>query len=223
MTEAASPIPATPSPATPAAGHRPAFRLGRFIERIALIFVWILLIAAFGAAMPQAFLNWGNFSIMFASYAPAAVLALAIIVPLTAGDYDLSVGATLTLSSGLIGVLNVWHQMPIGLVLVIAIGVGALVGMVNALFIIYFRIPSLVVTLGTTSLMTGIVQWMTNSSTIGGIDNALVMAVVGGRLFGVPYAFYYAMIVVVAMWYVFDYTRSAASFSLSAAAARWRG
>jgi ribose transport system permease protein len=31
------------------------------------------------------------------------------------------------------------------------------VGCVNALFIIYFRIPSLVVTLGTTSLMTGIV------------------------------------------------------------------
>lgn len=206
MTEAASPIPATPSPATPSAGHRPAFRLGRFIERIALIFVWLLLIAFFGALMPQSFLNWGNFSIMFASYAPAAVLALAIIVPLTAGDYDLSVGATLTLSSGLIGVLNVWHHMPIGLVLVIALGVGALVGMVNALFIIYFRIPSLVVTLGTTSLMTGIVQWMTNSSTIGGIDNALVMAVVGGRLLGVPYAFYYAMIVVVAMWYVFDYT-----------------
>ncbi len=55
------------------------------------------------------------------------------------------------------------------------------------------RIPSLVVTLGTTSLMTGIVQWMTNSSTIGGIDNALIMSVVAAASLGVPYAFYYAI------------------------------
>ncbi len=179
---------------------------GRLFERIALLVVWLALIALFGTMMPQSFLSWGNFAILFASYAPAALLALAIIVPLTAGDYDLSVGATLTLSSCIIGVLNVWHQMPIGLVLPIALGAGLLVGLVNALFIIFFRIPSLVVTLGTTSLMTGIVQWMTDSTTIGGIDDALVAAVVGGRLAGVPYAFYYALIAGIAMWYVFDYT-----------------
>jgi ribose transport system permease protein len=178
----------------------------RQFERVALIVVWILLIAAFGAVMPKSFLTWGNFSIMFASYAPAALLALAIIIPLTAGDYDLSVGATLTLTASLIGVLNVWYHIPIGLVLVLALGAGLVVGLVNALFIIYFRVPSLVVTLGTTSIMSGIVQWMTDSSTIGGIDNMLVMAVVGHRLFGIPYAFYYALIAAVVMWYVFDYT-----------------
>ena len=184
----------------------PRIRVGRWVERVALLVVWLLLIAAYGAAMPQSFLTWGNFSILFASYAPAAMLALAIIVPLTAGDYDLSVGATLTLSSAVIGVLNVWMQMPILLVLAIVVVVGVIVGLVNALFILFFRIPSLVVTLGTTSVMTGLVQWITNSSTIGGIDNALVMAVVGGRLFGVPYAFYYALAAAIIMWYVFDYT-----------------
>ena len=85
----------------------------RLFERLALILVWLLLIAAFGAAMPKSFLNWGNFAILFASYAPAALLALAIIVPLTAGDYDLSVGATLTLSSCVVGVFNVWVGWPL--------------------------------------------------------------------------------------------------------------
>jgi ribose transport system permease protein len=178
----------------------------RLFERVALILVWLLIIGAFGAAMPKSFLNWGNFAILFASYAPAALLALAIIVPLTAGDYDLSVGATLTLSSCVIGVLNVWAGLPILLVLVLALLAGAVVGLVNAFFIIYVRIPSLVVTLGTTSLITGIVQWMTNSSTIGGIDNALIMAVVGGRFLGVPYAFYYAIAAAIVMSYVFDFT-----------------
>jgi ribose transport system permease protein len=189
----------------PVTQHR-SFRPGRQFERIALLLVWLALIAVYGFAMPQSFLTWGNFSILFASYAPEAMLALAIIVPLTAGDYDLSVGATLTLSSAAIGVLNVWMQIPILLVLAIVIAIGVLVGLVNALFILFFRIPSLVVTLGTTSVMTGLVQWITNSSTIGGIDNALVTAVVGGRLLGVPYAFYYALAAAIVMWYVFDYT-----------------
>lgn len=186
--------------------EQPPMNYNRLFERIALILVWLLLIVAFGAAMPKSFLNWGNFAILFASYAPAALLALAIIVPLTAGDYDLSVGATLTLSSCIIGVLNVWAGLPILLVLGLALLTGVAVGLVNAFFIIYVRIPSLVVTLGTTSLITGIVQWMTNSSTIGGIDNALVMAVVGGRFLGIPYAFYYAIAAATVMSYIFDFT-----------------
>jgi ribose transport system permease protein len=193
--------------AAPKARHAGANgNYARLFERVALILVWLLLIAAFGAAMPRSFLNWGNFAILFASYAPAALLALAIIVPLTAGDYDLSVGATLTLSSCVVGVLNVWAGLPLLLVLPLALAAGAVVGAVNAFFIIYVRIPSLVVTLGTTSLITGIVQWMTNSSTIGGIDNALIMAVVGGRFLGVPYAFYYAIVAAIIMSYVFDFT-----------------
>ena len=125
----------------------------------------------FCLAMPQSFLTWGNFSILFASYAPAAMLALAIIVPLTAGDYDLSVGATLTLSSARhrrserldayadpAGPCDRYRhrrdRRPAS----------------TRSFIFFFRVPSLVVTLGTTSVMSGLVQWITNSSTIGGIE-----------------------------------------------------
>ena len=184
----------------------PTMNFLRVFERFALILVWAVLIVGFSIIMPTSFYSWGNFAIMFASYAPAALLALAIIVPLTAGDYDLAVGATLTVSSCLIGVLNVWAGFPILLCIAIALGAGVAVGLFHALFIVYFRIPSLVVTLGSTSLMTGLVQWMTNSSTIGGIDNGLINAVVGGRVFGIPYAFYYAVVAVLVLWYVFEFT-----------------
>ena len=190
----------------PAAVPATPINYTRLFERVALLIVWVLLIGLFTALLPRSFLNWGNFSIMFASYAPAALLALAIIVPLTAGDYDLSVGATLTLTASLIAVLNVWYHLPLGLVLVTALGVSVIIGLVHGLFIIYFRVPSLVVTLGTTSVMSGIVQWMTNSSTIGGIDKGLINAVVGTRFLGIPLAFYYALVAAVIMWYVFDYT-----------------
>ncbi len=175
-------------------------------ERFALIGIWVVLIAGFGARMPATFLSWNNFAVMLASYAPGALLALAIIIPITAGDFDLSVGANLTLSTCLIGVLNAQHHLPIGYVLAIAITAGAVVGAVNAFFIVVFRIPSLVVTLGVSSLLTGIEQWMTNSSTIGGISPWLVYTVVGGRLLGVPFAFWYVVLAALALWYVFELT-----------------
>src|SRR5665213_2505573 len=212
MSDATKTAPATPLPRR--------INYTRQFERIAVLLVWAIIIAAFSIAMPKSFLTWGNFTIMFASYAPAALLALAIIVPLTAVDYDLAVGATLTLSASMIGVLNVWGHVPIGLVLVLVLASSVIVGLVHALFIIYFRVPSLVVTLGTTSVMSGIVQWITNSSTIGGIDDRLVNAVVGYRLFGIPYAFYYALIAAVVMWYVFDYTPLGRRLLLSGADAR---
>lgn len=183
-----------------------AARRRLLFERYALLGVWALLIIGFSLALPNSFPRWGNFSILFASYAPAALLALAIIIPLTSGDYDLSVGAVMTLSSCLIAVLNAWMGLPILLCLVLSILAGVVVGLFHAFFIVYVRIPSLVVTLGSTSLISGVVQWFTKSSTIGGIDNALIMSVVGGRLFGVPYAFYYAFAAVVVLWYIFDYT-----------------
>ncbi|WP_377296935.1 ABC transporter permease [Rhizobium sp. SGZ-381] len=181
-------------------------KLGRRIERFALVGVWLLTIAFFSVALPGIFLSWTNFSILFATQAPGAVLALALIIPLTAGDYDLSVGANLTLSAVTIGVLNAVYQIPIGFVIPIALLAGVLVGLVNSFFIVYVRIPSLVVTLGTTSIITGLVQWMTNSSTIGGISPILINLVSRGRLFGISYAFYYVILLAIIIWLIFEFT-----------------
>jgi ribose transport system permease protein len=177
-----------------------------FIERFALVGAWLAVIVGFSIALPDSFLSWGNFSVMFTTQAPLAILALALIVPLTAGDYDLSVGATVTLSGILIGALNVWNHMPIGWVILIVLLAGALVGAINAFFVVVVRIPSLVVTLGTASLITGLVQWISGSATIGGISPWLIANVVENQLFGISYAFYYALIATALLWYVFTYT-----------------
>ena len=178
----------------------------QFVERYALVGAWLIVVAIFTIALPGSFLTWTNFSVMFTSQAPGAILALALIVPLTAGDYDLSVGATVTLSAILIGALNVWGQVPIGWVLPITILAGAVVGAINAFFVVVLRIPSLVVTLGTASLITGLVQWLSGSSTISGISPWLIHNVVEATLGGISYAFYYAVIVTALLWYVFGYT-----------------
>jgi ribose transport system permease protein len=181
-------------------------RRAALVERFALVAAWVAVIGVFSVLLPGSFFSWQNFAVMFASQAPAALLALALIVPLTCGDYDLSGGATVTLSAVILGVMNVLHQQSIVFALLTALCAGAAVGAVNAFFIVYVRIPSLVVTLGTASLVTGIVQWLSDSSTISGLDAALVDWVITRQLFGVAYSFYIAIFVAALLWYVFEYT-----------------
>jgi len=144
-------------PATQAAkpARQSRFSLKTETERFALVAAWILLIVIFGALMPESFLSWRNFSTMFGSQAVLVVLTLAIIIPLTSGDFDLSGASILTMSAMLIAVLNVKLGWPISAVLVVSLASGAIIGAINAFFVLYFRIHSLIVTLGVGTFVNG--------------------------------------------------------------------
>ena len=191
-----------------ATARRPGSRARRLdlIQRVALPAAWVVIIIGFGIASPHTFLTAANFQTMLGSQAVLLVLTLALIVPLTAGDYDLSVAGVLTLSAMLIAVLNVQHGWPIGLAILAALAFGALVGLVNGALMIFFGIESLIVTLGMGTLLSGITLWVSDSATISGISQHLVDAVIAYRLFGISMAFYYGLILCAVMWYVFEYT-----------------
>ncbi len=178
----------------------------RIAESYALVVALVVLFCIFGALLPQTFLTWGNVSTMLGSQAVLVFLTLALIVPLTSGDFDMSVASVLTLSAMLIAILNARLGVPLLAVIPVVLVVGLLVGAINAFFILYFRIPSLIVTLGTGTFIGGIVLWISGSATIGGIDFDLVMWVVGTRFLGIPLAFYYAIAMAGLIWYVFGFT-----------------
>jgi len=184
----------------------PRFALKQEGERFALVGAWLLLILIFGILMPDSFLSWRNFSTMFGSQAVLVVLTLGIIIPLTSGDFDLSGASTLTMSTMLIGVLNAREGWPLAPTLVIALAAGAIIGTVNAFFVLYFRIHSLIVTLGVGTFVNGLILWISNSQTISGVSMSLVESVIINRLFGIPLAFFYALILAAVIWYALEYT-----------------
>ncbi|MCW8347068.1 ABC transporter permease [Vibrio sp. ZSDZ65] len=105
-----------------------------------------------------------------------AVISLGVGVSflLVSGNFDLSVGGIVALS----GVLSVWFAQAIGGGSALSTGlglpywmaiVGALLGALaigglNALFVVKFRIPSIIVTLGTMMVARGIAQVITQGS-----------------------------------------------------------
>jgi ribose transport system permease protein len=192
-----------------AASARPSTssRGGRnFVERTALIFVLLAVITFFGALRPDQFLTVSNLAAILGSQAVLVVLVCALIIPLTVGEYDLSIASTLLLSQMLIGVLNTQHNVPLAVLLPLCLVVGALVGLVNGAFIVLFGIDSLIVTLGMGTLVSGIVLLISDGQTFAGIDTALTDAVVGTRVLSIPLEFYYGLLLVTAVWYVFEYT-----------------
>jgi ribose transport system permease protein len=197
------PIDAAKSSAQP---HGNASRWAFELERYGLVIVWIATIAFFGYLRPESFLNWGTFSTIFGSQAVLVVVTLGLIVPLTSGDFDLSIASVLTLSTMMIAVMNVNMGIDLWICIPCVLAMALVTGILNGFFTLYFRIHSLIVTLGIGTFLHGITLWISDSMTISGIDGRLVGAVIATRFLGIPLAFYYAAAVCVVSWYVLSYT-----------------
>lgn len=175
-------------------------------QRYALVGAWVLVVILFGALKPDTFLTSANFSSIFSTQAVIVLLTLGLIVPLTTGDYDLSVANNLTLSTMILAVLQVNHGWPLALAILAALGAGTLLGFINGAIAILFKIDTLIVTLGTGTFAAGVTFWISGSTTVSGVSDTLVDWVVGHRIFGVPIEFYYALLLALALWYVFEFT-----------------
>jgi ribose transport system permease protein len=134
------------------------------------------------------------------------VLTLGILIPLTAGDFDLSVAFGLSLSAMVIAILNAEHQVPIGVAILVALAIGATIGIINGGLVVLLGIDSLIVTLGTGTFLGGVILWISDGNTISGVSDTLVNAVIVQRLFGIPLEFFYGLALCIALWYLFEFT-----------------
>jgi ribose transport system permease protein len=198
-------VSATTEPAQPAARERSRPLVLDLVERYALLVVWGGVIVVFGILRPDTFLTTSNFSTIFGSQAVLVVLTLALLVPLTAGDYDLSVAATMGIAAMTLAILNVNHSWAIGWAIAAALGVGLLIGIVNGALVVLLGIDSLIVTLGTSTFISGVILWMSDSQTVSGVSFDLIDYVVVKQLFGIPLAFYYGIALGLVMFYVFEF------------------
>lgn len=178
--------------------------LTKSLERYGLVIAWAALIGIFSGLAPHTFPTALNFQTMFSTGSVLLLLCLAILPSLTAGEIDLSFAGTFGLAAVLIAYTNVNLHLPIGLALVIALGVGLLVGLLNAALSVGLGIPSLIVTLGMGSLLAGVALGVT-SLPIAGVSNQLV-SMATGRLGGFEYVFFYAVLATAAMWYAYRFT-----------------
>lgn len=186
-------------------GRRPRFDPLDFLERFGILVVWGIVIVVFSVLKPATFPTTVNFETIFGTQAVLLVMTLGLLVALTAGEFDLSIGAAMGFGATMVAWLNVVHGWTIGWAVAATLLFGLLFGVVNAFLVVRIGIPSLVATLGTGTLLGGVGFGISNSVTIGGISPSLIDG--ASRLvFGLPLAFYVGVVVVFVVWYVFEYT-----------------
>lgn len=180
--------------------------LAKLVERLGLVGAWIITVGLFGGLKPSVFLTPANFEGIFGSQVTLVILALALLVPLTAGDYDLSVAGILSLSAMMLAVLNAEHHMALTVVLPACLGMGAVVGAINGVIAVGLGIDTFIVTLGTGTVLSGVVLWISGSNTIAGISDRLVNVIAVDRFLGIPLAFYYGLGICILLWYFLEFT-----------------
>jgi|SRR5579883_449537 simple sugar transport system permease protein len=199
-----APTPETELPAQPA-GQRVWSRLGSFFlrRREASIFIIAVVLIIYFRVSSANFLTSANISTLFGFIYATAIIAAGEVMLLICGEIDLSVGQVSALAP-LIMYFVYQAGMPLWVGIIAGLVVSAIVGLFNGIFSVWFRIPSLISTLGMLFLLNGI------SLTISGGEPVLT-PVVGkiNQVMGAnPYwEIGWALAVMIVMQIVLSFTR----------------
>jgi ribose transport system permease protein len=135
--------------------HRPGHLLPG-LQTCSGLYLWAAFIVLFGVWRPNLFLTSATLHSVAASRSISAMLALAVLVPLAAGVYDLSVGAVINLSAIMAIKLMTTHQLGMWPAITLTVLVCAAVGAVSGFIVVKLRVNSFVATLGMGSVVTAI-------------------------------------------------------------------
>ncbi|QQQ79384.1 ABC transporter permease [Saccharothrix sp. 6-C] len=139
------------APAEPAAGVLRSALL-RWDTALLVVLAAVVVLAG---VLVEGFASGRNLQFLLLDVIAIALIALPLTLIVITGEIDLSVASTLGLCSAVMGQLWV-AGLPLELVVVLVVGLGALLGAVNAVFVTRFALPSLAVTIGTLAAYRGL-------------------------------------------------------------------
>ncbi|WP_297106283.1 ABC transporter permease [uncultured Devosia sp.] len=176
----------------------------------------ILLIIVMSFLSPN-FLTSGNVSNITRNFSFIAIATLGITLVIITGGIDLSVGSTIALAATITSLtmngLNTAEFYPFAgsallISLVAGLSAAAAVGLFNGVAIAKLKLSPFVTTLGTLSMVRGLVYVATQGRGTfpAGPDKELFLAVTAGKFGEVPVAFFYLIICAAIMWVALNHT-----------------
>ncbi len=186
------------------AGKKPPSR-GSFFARNAMLVAAIILFLAFVATSPV-FGTSGNAANILRQSASVLVLGLAMTMVVLIGGIDLSVGSVVLASATIAGIVLAEGLHPV-FAIVAGIGVGAIVGAINAAMIEGLRISPVIVTLGTMIAVRGFsLVWLGRYNSWVEIKGPLFSDLARRTVMGVPLDALLALALAATVWFVLTRT-----------------
>jgi len=177
--------------------------LGRF----SALFLLIGFLVLFGFLRPEVFLTQTTFKATLSSGVVTAILALAFLIPLSAGAFDLSVGTMMGLSLVIMNWFGTNHKsVPIMLVAVGAVITCGLVGLISGIMVVRFKVNSLIATLGVSQILTAVELKISNNRQITGAFSATFQKWGNRSVLGVPIVLVYLVVLGLVIWFMLEHT-----------------
>lgn len=187
-------------------------RLG-FFERnpglqapLGLVIPLILLMVVITLVNPV-FLESRNLFNVFRQIAIFLVLGTGMTIVMAAKGIDLSVGSTVAFSACVTAVVlksGIAGSVPLGIAAGLA--AGASVGLVNGIFITFFKVPALIVTLGTLTAVRGAAYLVLGPNQLRSFPDSFVF-IGQGEIFGIPMPGIIAILVVLGGAFLMNRTK----------------
>lgn len=174
-------------------------------EKWALLGLFVVMMVFFLTAA-DGFSNSANLRIVVGTQAPLVILALASMIPLVVGQFDLSVAATAGISGIALVAITTEHQLPLMAGLVGAILFGMLIGLVNGILVAYVEVNAFIVTLGMGTVLQGVAAGYTGGAVMPGLDVKPLLTALSGNVGGIPKGVLWFLPATLIVWYVIEQT-----------------
>ena len=168
-----------------------------FVKKTAILWVMIILILILSVISPS-FFRGQNLLNIIKQASITGVIGVGMTFVLITGGIDLSVGSVMALSGTMAASVAVAEKnMPIALVILVGVGLGALCGLINGIGVSYIGFPPFIMTLGMMTIARGIPLVFTNGTPIFGLSEEFNM-IANSRVLGVPSLVIFLVITVLA-------------------------
>jgi len=183
----------------------PNHRLLYIVSHHGLVILAVVFVIAYAIILPDTFLSTQTLRAILGASIIVSFLALAEMIVIASNNFDLSVAYSLGLMHIITMGLLVKFGVPWPVVVLIVIGAGALVGLINGLLVEYAKIDSFIATLGVGTILYGLGAWYTNGSQLIGDLPVQFTNINDLAFFGVPLPALFVAILVVVLWIGFEY------------------
>ncbi|WP_139007080.1 ABC transporter permease [Arthrobacter crystallopoietes] len=161
----------------------------QFLLTVGLLPCLLILMFLGFTIMEPRFLDGANLMNIARQSVFLLLIAMGQMIVLINAQLDLSVGATVALTSVIVAMATAATADGPGSVLVgvaVGLGVGGAVGLLNGLIVAYLKVPSFMATLGSTSVLTGLALIISKGAPIVGVPLTFTDALATSSVLGIP-------------------------------------
>jgi ribose transport system permease protein len=174
-------------------------------RNISAIYIFIVMFIVFSIWVPHTFLQWNTWKALFDAQAVTAILAVGLVIALSAGTFDLAIGTELGFGAIFVAWLLVDKGVPLVPAFILTVIAGGVIGLANGLLVTKVRIDSFIATLGMSSVLLAVIAWVSNSQQILGVGSSFEKLGTS-EIFGLTLPVYLMLVVGLVVWYVLERT-----------------